>query len=75
MTTATPIPNSITLAEEQTLPNGVRVAQLSYDGTTQQFLDAPAAIKIGEVAYGKSSHNSDTYRITYRTDKIYAVKA
>ena len=61
------------LAANYNLPDGVGVAELSYDGTNEQFLASPAAIRVGDRAYGRASHNSDSFKITYRTDKIFAV--
>jgi hypothetical protein len=70
----TAIENSLSIADAGTLPNGVKVIEIDYNGTYQQFHDAPAAIKCNGVIYGKSSHNSDTNRIVYRSDKVFAVK-
>ena len=62
-----------TLIANYNLPDGVGVAELSYDGTSRDFLASPVAIKVGDRAYGRASHNSDSFKITYRTDKIFAV--
>lgn len=51
------------------LPNGVGVIEIPYDGTEVGFWQAPGGLRYNGRVYGRSSHNSDTFRITYRTDK------
>lgn len=55
-----------------TLPNGVGVLEMPYDGDSKTFINAPMAYRIEGVVYGKSSHNSDTFKIVYRTDQVLA---
>jgi len=50
------------------LPNGVGVIALYYDGSVKEFKEAPNVLEMDGRIYGKSSHNSDTYEIVYRTD-------
>lgn len=50
------------------LPNGVGVIAIYYDGSCQEFKEAPNALEMAGRLYGKSSHNSDTFEIVYRTD-------
>lgn len=69
-----PIKNAIPLVNYGTLPDGVRYLSIAYDGSYQEYKDAPAAVDFLGEAYGKSSHNSDTGMITYRTDKKFAIK-
>lgn len=54
------------------LPNGVKVIAIYYDGTRGEFKEAPNALLMNGITYGKSSHNSDTKEIIYRTDKQVA---
>lgn len=54
------------------LPNGVGVIELPYDGTVLAFHKAPGGLMHNNRVYGKSSHNSDTFKIVYRTDQNIA---
>ncbi len=74
METAIAVPNAVYINAHGTLPNGVGYIELAYDGTYDAFKQAPAGLKMNGRLYGKSSHNSDTYKIVYRTDHQFAVK-
>ena len=65
---AQPISNAIIPKAVHTLPNGVGAIVISYDGSYQEFKEAPNALEMGSRIYGKSGHNSDTLEIIYRTD-------
>ena len=68
MATANIMSNTISIASEEVLPNGVRVITLDYNGSYDEFKSAPASLMYNNVVYGKTGHNSDTGRIYYRTD-------
>lgn len=63
-------PAWVALEEHGTLPDGVAFVTVRYDGTWEGYEAAPAALVApGGRLVGKSSHNSDTRRITYRSDR------
>jgi len=72
MATAHVMPNTISIASEDVLPNGVRVITIDYNGSYDDFKSAPASLMYNNVVYGKTAHNSDTGRIYYRTDAKFA---
>jgi len=71
---ATIINNSVSIANNYTMPNDVKVLEVDYDGTHNDYMNAPVGLEFNGVKYGKSSHNSDTMRIIYRSDKAFATK-
>ena len=64
-----PIIDAIFVSDVYTLPDGVKVAEIP--GTHAEFMNAPVAIEGNGVAYGKASHNSDTFKIIYRSDRVF----
>jgi len=71
---ATTINNAVSIISAGILPNGVKVLEIGYDGTHDGYINAPVALNFDGVQYGRSSHNSDSMRITYRSDKKFATK-
>ncbi len=68
--TAEEIRNAVAIANYGEFPGTiVHWIEVPYDGTHEAYRDAPHAILFRGSYYGKSSHNSDTGRICYRTDK------
>jgi hypothetical protein len=74
MTTAKTIPDAVLMKSYGELPNGVRYIEIEYDGTHEAFKNAPNALSLNNLPYGKASHNSDTFKIVYRTDVVVAKK-
>lgn len=74
MSNATIIPNAVSIKAHGELPNGVGYIEIDYDGTYEAFKNAPNALSLNNRAYGKASHNSDTFKIVYRSDKTFAIK-
>ncbi len=68
------IPEALLIADHGTLPNGIDWLTIGYDGSTAEYRKAPAAISFQGFEYGKASHNSDTFRITYRTDARFGLR-
>lgn len=67
------LPKSMLIERYETLPDGVRVAQVSCcDAVT--FVNLPDAIELNGQVYGRSGWNSDTFVAYFRTDKILATK-
>ena len=58
----------IILMEAYELPDGVGVVEVPYDGTWEDFKNSPKKLCYMDRDYYRASHNSDTFRITYRTD-------
>lgn len=54
------------------LPDGTGVIQLVFDGSALAYHRAPGGLKCNGRVYGKSSYNSDSLYIVYRTDKPVA---
>lgn len=77
---ATPVPNAVSITDANRLPRAagqavdVYTLQVAYDGTFAGYMALPVALVFEGDTYGRSSHNSDTMRVTYRTDKPYATK-
>jgi hypothetical protein len=69
---ATPIANAIQVRYKYLLEN-VWIIEVAYDGSTLAYFDAPNAITCEGVTCAKSSHNSDTFTIVYRSDKKFAI--
>lgn len=68
--TADEVRDAVALANYGELPGtAVLWLEIPYDGTYDAYRAAPDAICFRGAYYGKSSHNSDTGRICYRTDK------
>jgi len=56
-----------------TLPDGTTVVELPYDGTALHYHQMPGGLRLSDgTVLGKSSRNSDTGRVTYRSDKTVA---
>lgn len=62
------IPSAVSVSEHGTLPNGVGFLYLPYDGTFDGFKDCPVALSFMGKSYVRCSHNSDTFKVCYRTD-------
>lgn len=69
---ATAIPGAVSVVTSCTLPNGVHVIELDYDGTFDDVRSKPTALLFEGRTYGRSGHNSDTFRVYYRTDVQFA---
>lgn len=65
----------VSVASAERLPNGVYVLELDYDGTFDDYKAKPTALLYEGRTYGRSAHNSDTFRVYYRTDKHFATVA
>lgn len=72
MITAKIIPDAVLMKAYGELPNGVRYIEIEYDGTHEAFKNAPKALSLNHLPYGKASHNSDLFKIVYRTDVVVA---
>ena len=69
------ITNAVAIANHGDFPCSLtRWIEVDYDGTHAGYMAAPVAIRFRGSEYGKASHNSDTHRICYRTDKPFAYK-
>lgn len=48
--------------------------ELEYDGTHEGYRASPVALKFEGREYARTGHNSDTFRICYKTGKSFAVR-
>lgn len=75
MNIATPLPRALQISACGSFPSGgVDWLEVPYDGTSLDYRHAPHAVSFNGIVYGKASHNSDTFRITYRTDALFGLK-
>ncbi len=67
------ITDALSITGHNRLPGtNVWTLDVDYDGTYEAYKALPIALEFDGVLYGKSSHNSDTMRVCYRTDKKLA---
>ena len=64
--------NCLACHEPYELPDGVGVLEMEYDGTYDDYRNAPDMLRCDDKLYVKSGMNSDNRRIYYRTDKSHA---
>ena len=72
--TAKPVLDRIRVLTSYRLPDGVQYAEIEYDGSYSDYRAQPQAIELNGVIYGKMSHNSDRYIVSYRSDAQLARK-
>lgn len=48
--------------------------EIDYDGTYEGYKASPVALRFEGRNYARTGCNSDTFRITYKTGKSFAVK-
>lgn len=73
MLTAYPLFGGVKIAVAEMLPNGVHVLAVDYDGTYDDFKAKPTRLYYQGRVYGKASHDSDSFKVCYRTDAtLYA---
>ena len=67
------IKNAVSIANHGKLDNEFFL-ELDYDGTYEGFKASPVALKFEGREYARTGHNSDTFRITYKTGRSFAVR-
>jgi hypothetical protein len=65
------IKNSISIASHGKLDNEFFL-ELDYDGTYEGYKASPVALLFQGKKYARTGHNSDTFKITYKTNKYSA---
>ena len=65
------IKNAVSIANHGKLDNEFFL-ELDYDGTYEGFKASPVALKFEGREYARTGHNSDTFRICYKSNKNFA---
>lgn len=62
------VPAGTLAVYQETLPDGVSVLRLPFDGEWGAFQKAPAALMYDGIVHGRSGYDSDVRVVFYRSD-------